>query len=114
MAACPSGIPKPGSQESLDAVADTCINRDGFNANLVDKYGISDDWVVLANYTARVHAGCWMQESGCAAEQNTVWTGIPLAGAYDVEDPKDTIKPIPEKRVEFQAQMANQAFWSQY
>lgn len=113
-AACPSDIPDNTNQNALNAFAYTCTNRDGFNADILAKYGIASNWVVLENYTARIHAGCWQQGPECAAKQNTIWTGFPLPGTYDVDNPKDAIKPVLENRVTFRAQMENQAFWSQY
>jgi hypothetical protein len=113
MAACPTSIPESSDQAALDAVAYTCTNRDGFNNDLVEKYGISGDWVIFGTYIARIHAGCKGATVGCGEVQNTFWTGFPLPGTYDVDNPKDTIQPILEKRADFLASMDYQALWAQ-
>ena len=110
---CPSHIPKPEDQALINAFAYTCIDKAGFDADISKRYGISGDWVVFGAYTARIHAGCWMQPSpGCAAAQNTVWTGFPMVGTVTVENPKTAIQPILENRATFQTQMTGQALWS--
>ncbi|KAH6722001.1 exo-1,3-beta-D-glucanase [Leptodontidium sp. MPI-SDFR-AT-0119] len=114
MAACPTSVPEPSDQASLNAVAYTCIDRDGFDKDVSERYGISGDWVVFSDHTARIHAGCWQGGPDCAEQHNTIWTGFPSPGTYEVDNPKDIVKPILDGRTTFQSQMANQAYWASH
>lgn len=99
---CPTSIPTATGLESQPSIAYTLTNEDGFFAEILDKYGIGKSWIIFGNLTVHIHPGCAYAGEDveeCMRLYNTFWSGFPMTGTINVQDPKDLIAPMYDNSV---------------
>lgn len=111
---CPTEIPDPSNQQSnVQAIDYKCSDANGFYADIAKKYGIDSSWIIFGKFLARINGGCWgSTDIHCGDDTNTYWTGFPLPGTINVNDPKSLISV--DKTKALSAQLSSKVHYMDY